>query len=361
MNRRLVLQPCPTSPTASPSSPAPAAAPAPPSPPSWARPAPPSTSPAAPRARARAPRTCPAPCEDAAAAVSARGGTGIGVVCDHTDPAQVEALVARIGADHGRLDVLVNNAWGGYEQYDGAGFAAPVLGAAAAAPLGRDVRRRRVADHAHQPPRRAAAARGRARGLHDRLGPGRLHRQRVLRRGQGVHRALRLRDGPRPARAPGDRGRDRAGLHAHRARDGRARRAALRPRADRVARVPRPRRRPPRRRPRAPRAHGRAARRPATSRAPTASPTSTARSPRRSRSPRTECARIAGTTTSQSRRASSWPRSLQGEQLGARDLARQRCAVAERERPGPRSPWTTSVGTSSAPRRSRQRSPPSAA
>ena len=30
-------------------------------------------------------------------------------------PAQVEALVARIGADHGRLDVLVNNAWGGYE------------------------------------------------------------------------------------------------------------------------------------------------------------------------------------------------------------------------------------------------------
>jgi len=67
----------------------------------------------------------PGTVEDAAAEVSARGGIGIGVVCDHTDPAQVEALVARVEADHGRLDVLVNNAWGGYEQYDGASFTAP--------------------------------------------------------------------------------------------------------------------------------------------------------------------------------------------------------------------------------------------
>ncbi|HEX6618520.1 MAG TPA: SDR family NAD(P)-dependent oxidoreductase, partial [Solirubrobacteraceae bacterium] len=52
----------------------------------------------------------PGTVEDAAAEVSARGGTGIGVVCDHTDPAQVEALVARVEAEHGRLDVLVNNA-----------------------------------------------------------------------------------------------------------------------------------------------------------------------------------------------------------------------------------------------------------
>lgn len=67
----------------------------------------------------------PGTVQDAAEAVSARGGTGIGVVCDHTDPAQVEALMARIEADRGRLDLLVNNAWGGYEQYDGARFAAP--------------------------------------------------------------------------------------------------------------------------------------------------------------------------------------------------------------------------------------------
>src|SRR4051794_3561699 len=67
----------------------------------------------------------PGTVEDAAAAVSTRGGTGIGVVCDHADAAQVDALVARIEADQGRLDVLVNNAWGGYEHYDDAGFAAP--------------------------------------------------------------------------------------------------------------------------------------------------------------------------------------------------------------------------------------------
>jgi NAD(P)-dependent dehydrogenase (short-subunit alcohol dehydrogenase family) len=67
----------------------------------------------------------PGSVEDAADEVTARGGTGIGVVCDQTDPAQVEALVARIGADHGRLDVLVNNAWGGYAAYDGASFVAP--------------------------------------------------------------------------------------------------------------------------------------------------------------------------------------------------------------------------------------------
>jgi NAD(P)-dependent dehydrogenase (short-subunit alcohol dehydrogenase family) len=67
----------------------------------------------------------PGTVEDAADEVTARGGTGIGVVCDQTDPAQVEALVARIGADHGRLDVLVNNAWGGYAAYDGTSFVAP--------------------------------------------------------------------------------------------------------------------------------------------------------------------------------------------------------------------------------------------
>jgi NAD(P)-dependent dehydrogenase (short-subunit alcohol dehydrogenase family) len=67
----------------------------------------------------------PGTVEDSAAEVTARGGTGIGVVCDHTDPAAVEALAARIGADHGRLDVLVNNAWGGYERYVPTEFVAP--------------------------------------------------------------------------------------------------------------------------------------------------------------------------------------------------------------------------------------------
>ena len=47
--------------------------------------------------------------------VTARGGPGIAVRCDHTDDANVEALFDRVRRDHGRLDLLVNNVWGGYE------------------------------------------------------------------------------------------------------------------------------------------------------------------------------------------------------------------------------------------------------
>jgi NAD(P)-dependent dehydrogenase (short-subunit alcohol dehydrogenase family) len=47
--------------------------------------------------------------------VSARGGLGIAVRCDHTVDAEVEALFGRVRRDHGRLDLLVNNVWGGYE------------------------------------------------------------------------------------------------------------------------------------------------------------------------------------------------------------------------------------------------------
>lgn len=55
--------------------------------------------------------------EDTAAEVSAAGGRGIAVACDHTDDEQVRALFDRIGEEHGRLDVLVANAWGGYLPY----------------------------------------------------------------------------------------------------------------------------------------------------------------------------------------------------------------------------------------------------
>jgi len=44
--------------------------------------------------------------------VQGAGGQGIAVQVDHLDPVQVEALVARIGREHGRLDVLVNDVWG---------------------------------------------------------------------------------------------------------------------------------------------------------------------------------------------------------------------------------------------------------
>jgi NAD(P)-dependent dehydrogenase (short-subunit alcohol dehydrogenase family) len=51
--------------------------------------------------------------EETAEAVTAAGGEGIAVQVDHLEPAQVQALVARIDAGHGRLDVLVNDIWGG--------------------------------------------------------------------------------------------------------------------------------------------------------------------------------------------------------------------------------------------------------
>lgn len=53
-----------------------------------------------------------------AEAVMRRGGQGIPIHCDHTVDAEVEALFARVSREQGRLDLLVNNVWGGYERYD---------------------------------------------------------------------------------------------------------------------------------------------------------------------------------------------------------------------------------------------------
>ena len=44
------------------------------------------------------------------------GGRIIPVACDHTDDGETESLFARVGEERGRLDVLVNSAWGGYER-----------------------------------------------------------------------------------------------------------------------------------------------------------------------------------------------------------------------------------------------------
>jgi NAD(P)-dependent dehydrogenase (short-subunit alcohol dehydrogenase family) len=63
--------------------------------------------------------------EDTAEAVTACGGLGIPVRVDHTVDEEVAHFFSRVRAEQGRLDVLVNNAWGGYEAHDGAGFAAP--------------------------------------------------------------------------------------------------------------------------------------------------------------------------------------------------------------------------------------------
>jgi NAD(P)-dependent dehydrogenase (short-subunit alcohol dehydrogenase family) len=50
--------------------------------------------------------------EETAELVQHAGGQGIAVQVDHLDPAQVQALVARIEGEQGRLDILVNDVWG---------------------------------------------------------------------------------------------------------------------------------------------------------------------------------------------------------------------------------------------------------
>ncbi|MFH9011115.1 SDR family oxidoreductase [Streptomyces sp. NPDC017943] len=56
--------------------------------------------------------------EDTADLVTAAGGKGIAVPADHLDPAQVRSLVDRIAREQGRLDVLVNDIWGGEKLFE---------------------------------------------------------------------------------------------------------------------------------------------------------------------------------------------------------------------------------------------------
>src|ERR1700687_5350915 len=51
--------------------------------------------------------------EETAELVSAAGGRGIAVRVDHTEPAEVRKLIARIKLQHKGLDILVNDVWGG--------------------------------------------------------------------------------------------------------------------------------------------------------------------------------------------------------------------------------------------------------
>jgi NAD(P)-dependent dehydrogenase (short-subunit alcohol dehydrogenase family) len=57
----------------------------------------------------------PGTIDETAREVTKRGGHGLPIRCDHTVDADVEALFGRIRDEHGQLDILVNNAWGGYE------------------------------------------------------------------------------------------------------------------------------------------------------------------------------------------------------------------------------------------------------
>ena len=57
----------------------------------------------------------PGTIHETATLVTQAGGRGIAMRCDHRDDDQVRAVFDRIQAEQGRLDLLVNNAWSGYQ------------------------------------------------------------------------------------------------------------------------------------------------------------------------------------------------------------------------------------------------------
>ncbi len=68
----------------------------------------------------------PGTIDETAQWVTESGGRGIPVACDHTVDEDVNRLAQRIRIETGRLDLLVNNVWGGYEEYDAKVFGLPV-------------------------------------------------------------------------------------------------------------------------------------------------------------------------------------------------------------------------------------------
>ena len=51
-----------------------------------------------------------------AEAVTGLGGKGIAMQCDHSDDSQVESVFQKIAKESKKIDLLVNNAWAGYEK-----------------------------------------------------------------------------------------------------------------------------------------------------------------------------------------------------------------------------------------------------
>ena len=66
----------------------------------------------------------PGSIDETADEVTRHGGRGIAVRCDHTCEDEVVQLFDRVQRDEGRIDLLVNNAWGGHETFSGV-FDAP--------------------------------------------------------------------------------------------------------------------------------------------------------------------------------------------------------------------------------------------
>ena len=57
----------------------------------------------------------PGTIHETAAEIARRGGRGFAIRCDHRNDENVRAVFDQVSAEQGRLDILVNNAWSGYE------------------------------------------------------------------------------------------------------------------------------------------------------------------------------------------------------------------------------------------------------
>lgn len=75
--------------------------------------------------REPSPEGIPGTVEETAEAVTRSGGKGIAVQCDHSLDLDVAKLVERVRTEQGRIDLLVNNAWRGYEHHDVTEFRRP--------------------------------------------------------------------------------------------------------------------------------------------------------------------------------------------------------------------------------------------
>jgi len=69
-------------------------------------------------------KALPGSIDETADELTRMGGHGIAVRCDHAEEDDVASLFARVQREQGRLDLLVNNAWGGHETFNGV-FEAP--------------------------------------------------------------------------------------------------------------------------------------------------------------------------------------------------------------------------------------------
>ncbi|WP_246079644.1 SDR family NAD(P)-dependent oxidoreductase [Paenibacillus piri] len=65
--------------------------------------------------RGAATRDYPGSVDETAEEIFAAGGTAYACRCDHTNDEETKALIEKIRHEQGRLDILVNNVWGGHD------------------------------------------------------------------------------------------------------------------------------------------------------------------------------------------------------------------------------------------------------